>query len=102
MMRTNTWSNLLAEFGLLGFILFFALLCQIVSAVKIARVNTRFDATIKVFFYLLLVAALYQGLFTPYTNWEQTIIVYPMMAIAAYFSNRSFRHNKVATFSLPM
>jgi hypothetical protein len=101
MMRTNTWSNLLAEFGLLGFILFFALLFQIVSAVNVTKVHTRFDATMKVFFYLLLVAALYQGLFTPYTNWEQTIIVYPMMTIAAYFSNRSLRHNKVARFSPP-
>jgi len=83
--RTNTWTSLLAEFGLLGFISFIAALAFIVKVVIKAKARSRFERNMKVTFYTLLVIIVFQGLFTPFSNWSESILTFPMMFIAAHF-----------------
>ena len=92
--RTNTWSSLLAEFGLIGFINFIIIQNLIVIGVSKYKTQSRFEKNIKATFYIILMLIIFQGFFTPYTNWSESVLMFPMMYIAAYF----FSFNKKNSF----
>jgi hypothetical protein len=86
--RTNTWSSLLAEFGVLGFVVFLAALAVIASHMLRARCVDRFERTLVRVFFFTLGCIVFQGLFTPFTNWGEATLMLPMMYIAAFFASR--------------
>lgn len=86
--RTNTWSSLLAEYGILGFLTFVIPLILIVKGVKIYRTTDRTEKNLKMAFYSLLIIVAFQGFFTPYSNWSASALMFPMMYIAAYFHSK--------------
>lgn len=81
---TNTWSNLLAEFGLLGFGVFALALCRLVLPLCRWKPPPGFDRRAQILFFVMLGVILWQGCVSPYTNWAEPVLVYPMMAVAAY------------------
>ena len=81
---TNTWSNLLAEFGLVGFGIFAAALVRVTLPIYRWRAVDRFDSLVRSAFLATLSVVVWQGCFTPYTNWSEPALVYPMMVLAAY------------------
>lgn len=82
--QTNTWSNLLAEYGISGFVVFTISIYAIVRMVNNASQRSPRFAELKLLFFLLFAALVFQGLITPYTNWGDTIFTYPMMFVGGY------------------
>jgi hypothetical protein len=85
--RTNTWSSLLAEFGWLGFIMFSVLLWLIVNGVRQAVPQSRLEANLRIAFFAIVGLVIFQGFFTPYSNWSESVLMFPAMFIASYFFN---------------
>jgi hypothetical protein len=85
--QANTWSNLLAEFGVIGFLLFGLALFRLSWPVLGWRPGNRRDALARTGVIAGLGAVLWQGCITPYTNWAEPVLVYPLMAVAAYCHN---------------
>jgi hypothetical protein len=83
----NTWSNLLAEFGVLGFLLFAFALKRFSWPILRWRPATRYDAVVRTVFLAGFGSTIYQGFITPYTNWSEPVLVYPVMVVAAYCYN---------------
>ena len=83
----NTWSNLLAEFGVLGFLLFAFALRRFSWPILRWRPATRYDAVAKTVFLAGFGSIVWQGFITPYTNWSEPVLVYPTMVVAAYCYN---------------
>jgi hypothetical protein len=83
----NTWSNLLAEFGLLGLLLFAFALRRFSWPIVRWRPVTRYDAVARTVFLSGFGAIVWQGFITPYTNWSEPVLVYPAMVVAAYCYN---------------
>jgi O-antigen ligase len=81
---TNTWSTLLAEFGLVGFGVFGAALGRVVPPIYRWNPPPGFDRRAQTLFFVMFSLVLWQGSFTPYTNWAEPVLVYPMMVVAAY------------------
>jgi hypothetical protein len=86
--RTNTWSSLLVELGVLGFLLFAAAFAAILYGVYRKRATDRFDRTLTRVFTFTLVAVMFQGFFTPFSNWSESILMFPLMYMAAYLVGR--------------
>jgi len=84
---TNTWSNLLAEFGAVGFLLFGTALLRLSWPILRWRPATPRDKLARTTFIAGLGAILWQGCITPYTNWSEPILAYPLMVVAAYCYN---------------
>jgi len=80
----NTWSNLLAEFGLIGFGAFALALIRVSLPLYRWRPAAPFDRLVRSAFLVMLSVIVWQGCFTPYTNWADPVLVYPMMVLAAY------------------
>jgi hypothetical protein len=83
--RTNTWSSLLAEFGLFGFLAFVWALFSIIKGVRQSVTRNRLEANLKFAFYFILIIVIYQGFFTPYSNWSVSVLMFPAMYLAAFF-----------------
>ena len=83
--RTNTWSSLLAEYGIVGFLIFLFLIMLIVKGVKRAIPQNRVEANLRIAFFAIIGLVLFQGLFTPYSNWSESVLMFPAMFIASYF-----------------
>ena len=84
--RTNTWSSLLAEYGLFGFFIFIWILLSVVRGVQQYKTPDRLGRNLKFAFYFILVIVVYQGFFTPYSNWSESVLMFPIMYLAAYFN----------------
>ena len=80
----NTWTNLLAEFGVLGFLLFAFAVRRLCWPILRWRPVTRYDAVARTVFLAGFGAIIFQGFITPYTNWAEQVLVYPLMVVAAY------------------
>jgi hypothetical protein len=80
----NTWSNLLAEFGLIGFGAFALALIRVSLPLYRWSPVEAFDRLVRNAFLVMLSVIVWQGCFTPYTNWADPVLVYPMMVLAAY------------------
>jgi hypothetical protein len=89
--RTNTWSSLLAEYGLLGFLIFIWALLSVIKGVRQYRTPDRLEGNLMFAFYFILIIVIYQGLFTPYSNWSESVLMFPAMYLAAYFNKLSNR-----------
>lgn len=83
-LQANTWSNLLAEFGVIGSLLFGLALFRLSWPVVRWHPGNRRDALARTVFIAGLGAILWQGCITPYTNWAEPVLVYPLMVVAAY------------------
>ena len=83
--RTNTWSSLLAEYGLFGFLIFVWVLFSIIRGVRQFVTHDRLENNLKFAFYFILIIVIYQGFFTPYSNWSVSALMFPAMYLAAYF-----------------
>jgi hypothetical protein len=83
-LQANTWSNLLAEFGVIGSFLFGLALFRLSWPVLRWHPGNRRDALARTVFIAGLGAILWQGCITPYTNWAEPVLVYPLMFVAAY------------------
>ncbi|MGN6292814.1 MAG: hypothetical protein ACTHMV_08735 [Chitinophagaceae bacterium] len=92
--RTNTWSSLLAEYGIIGFVLFLVSLVLIVKGVKSYKTTDRLERNLKAAFYSLLALVVLQGFFTPYSNWSSSALTFPMMYLAAHFHQSSYYPQK--------
>jgi hypothetical protein len=86
--RTNTWSSLLAEYGLIGFVVFITALLLIIKGVKDYKAKDRFEVNVRMAFYVVVMLVIYQGFFTPYSNWSMSALMFPAMFFAAYLHNR--------------
>jgi hypothetical protein len=86
-LQSNTWSNLLAEFGIIGFLLFTLTLFQLSWPMLRWHPRNQRDAFARLVCLSGLGAVLWQGFITPYTNWAEPVLVYPVMAVAAYCHN---------------
>jgi hypothetical protein len=86
---TNTWSNLLAESGFIGLAIFALALGGLAVPVCVRTPASPFDARMRTLFTTMLAVVLWQGVVSPYTNWAEPILAYPMMVVAAY-CHRSF------------
>lgn len=84
--RTNTWSSLLAEYGIVGFVIFIAILTLVIAGVQRYKTADRFESNLKFAFYFIMLIVIYQGFFTPYSNWSVSVLMFPAMYIAAYFN----------------
>jgi hypothetical protein len=87
--RTNTWSSLLAEYGAIGFIVFIVALLLIIRGIKKYKTEDRLEADVKMIIYIIFLLVIYQGFFTPYSNWSMSVLMFPAMFFAAYFHQRS-------------
>lgn len=86
--RTNTWSSLLAEYGIAGTIAFLIPLILILKSVVSFKTNDRLEKNLKIAIYTSLLIVVFQGFFTPYSNWSAFALMLPTMYIAAYFQQR--------------
>jgi hypothetical protein len=93
---TNTWANLLAEFGVIGMALFTVALARI--AVPIYLWNPRRDPErfVRLLSIVALASIVWQGFIAPYTNWNEPILIYPTMVLAAYCHYRIHAAARVA------
>jgi len=80
---TNTWSNLLAEFGIAGFLIFGAVFVRIAVPVYRWRAVDDWDQWTRLLCLALIGAVIWQGLFSPYTNWSDPLFAFPAMVFAA-------------------
>lgn len=87
--RTNTWSSLLAEYGLLGFLAFLFALFAIIRGVRQYVTDDRLESNLKFTFYFILTIVIYQGFFTPYSNWSVSVLMFPAMYLAAFFHQKN-------------
>ena len=85
MFRTNTWSSLLAEFGMLGTLLFLVPVWIMTKKVWKHQPENRLEANMRMAFLIILLLVVFQGFFTPYSNWSSPTLVFPMAYLAAYF-----------------
>lgn len=83
----NTWTNLLAEFGLFGFVVFAFAVGRLSWPILQWRPVTRYDAVVRTVFLAGFGAVVWQAFITPYTNWAEPVLVYPVMVVAAYCYN---------------
>jgi hypothetical protein len=83
--RTNTWSSLLAEYGLFGFLIFILALFSVTRGVMKCPTDDRFEDNLKFAFYFILIIVIYQGFFTPFSNWSVSVLMFPAMYLASYF-----------------
>lgn len=100
-LQANTWSNLLAEFGVVGSFLFSLALFRLSWPVLRWHPGNRRDALARTVFVAGLGAVLWQGFITPYTNWAEPVLVYPLMVVAAYCHSTAVvakfrRHSRAA------
>jgi hypothetical protein len=93
--RTNTWSSLLAEYGLIGFVVFIAALLLTIKGVKSYKTEDRLELNVRMAFYVIIILVIYQGFFTPYSNWSMSMLMFPAMFFAAYFHKRPKVVNQV-------
>jgi hypothetical protein len=87
--EVNTWANLVAEFGLLGSLCWAVAVIGVWQAVFRVRPLEFGHRLIRFVFVVGLSALIYQGMFTPYTNWGEPILCFPVMLTAAYCANRA-------------
>jgi hypothetical protein len=81
---SNTWSNLLAEFGFLGSTIFVAILGAIVVPIWFWKTTTTHDGRIRILFFAMLAVIVWQGAASVYTNWAEAVLVFPTMVVGAY------------------
>jgi hypothetical protein len=86
--RTNTWSSLLVEFGLIGFTVMITAIGYIAYKVLQSRAKDSFERTALRVFTFTFVVVVFQGFFTPFSNWSESILMFPLMYLAAYFVGR--------------
>lgn len=86
-LQANTWSNLLAEFGVLGFLVFALALRRFAWPILRWRPVSPYDAFARTVFFAGFGAIVWQGFITPYTNWAEPVLVYPVIVVAAYCYN---------------
>lgn len=86
--RTNTWSSLLAEFGVIGFAIFIWVLFLIVWDVWKFDTQDRLERNLRFAFFFILIIVIYQGFFTPFSNWSVPVLMFPAMYLAAYFHKK--------------
>jgi hypothetical protein len=83
----NTWANLLAEFGVLGFFLLFLALLRLSWPIFSWRPAAPENALARTVFLAGLGAIVWQAFITPYTNWSEPVLAFPVMVVAAYCYN---------------
>ncbi len=88
---TNAWSNLLAEFGVAGSCLFALLLAAVFGPLVAWHPADRHGDFVRLVVFGMLGLVVWQGIFTPYTSWAEPVLVYPMMALAAYAARQARR-----------
>jgi len=84
LLAANTWSNLAAEFGAIGFLLFALGLATITWPILAAPPREAFGGKVRTFVVCTLLAIVFQGFVTPHTNWAEPALTYPMMLSAAF------------------
>jgi hypothetical protein len=94
--RSNTWSSLLAEYGIVGFLLFMIALWLIFEGVWSYVAKSRLEKNLKMVFYLILIMVIFQGFFSPYSNWSSATLIFPMMYFAALFHNKAANEKEKA------
>jgi len=87
--RTNTWSSLLAEYGVFGFIIFSLMIFSVITVVRQYKTIDRLDNNLKFAFYFILTIVVYQGFFTPYSNWSVSLLMFPAMYLASLFYRKN-------------
>ncbi len=90
--RTNTWSSLLAEYGILGFLVFIGVFFLIIQGVWQFETQDRLERNLQFAFYFILIIVIYQGFFTPYSNWSVSVLMFPAMYLAAFFVKRNSQY----------
>lgn len=80
----NSWSSLLAEFGFVGFGVFGAALGCVVLPIWRWKPPGPFEWRARTVFFAMLAVVVAQGAVSPYTNWAEPVLAYPMMVAAAY------------------
>jgi hypothetical protein len=81
---TNTWANLLAEFGLIGMALFSTVLYRVAVPIYRWRPSRTQERFARLLCLAMLASIIWQGFMSPYTNWADPILSYPSMVLAAY------------------
>lgn len=97
--RTNTWSSLLAEFGVVGFISFWVSLLLISWKVFRSHPINGFQRSMKSAYFAISTIVIFQGFFTPYSNWSESVLTFPMMYIAAFFTRPMTLTKKIGASS---
>jgi hypothetical protein len=80
----NAWSNLLAEFGVIGVCLFGLALVAVFGPLCAWSPRNGHEYLIRLLVLAMAGLVIWQGLFTPYTSWSEPVLTYPMMLLAAY------------------
>jgi hypothetical protein len=91
---TNTWANLLAEFGTLGFVIFVCAAACLWRRILWWRPSTPFDSRVRDLAVTGLAGTMFQGLITPYSNWSEPVVIYPMVVLAAYCHGAAARDRR--------
>jgi O-antigen ligase len=81
---TNTWANMLAEFGVLGLSVFALALGRLAWPVWQRHPRPGVERLAQTLFFAMVAVVLWQGFFTPCTNWGEPALAYPMMVVAAF------------------
>jgi hypothetical protein len=81
---TNSWANLVTEFGALGTLWFVFAVTLIVIPIFTWKPPDDFGHLARLTFFVGLLSVLWQGSVTPYTNWAEPVLMYPLMMLAAY------------------
>jgi len=88
--EVNTFTNCLAEYGSIGFIIYILILFIIYKKISKYKFQNIFDLSMLFLFKIIFVFLVFQGLFTPYTNFSESLLIFPCFTIAGYLYNGSF------------
>jgi hypothetical protein len=87
----NFFTNLLVEFGLVGFIIFLALVFKLTKIVCTQKGLTGFNKILRTVFLFNMFVFFFTGIIMP-GEWMTQILSYPTMLIAAYFFYLKHNH----------
>jgi hypothetical protein len=80
----NFFTNILVEFGLLGFLLFFILVFKIIKTVYKQKHLTGLNKILRIVFLFNMFVFFFTGMIMP-GEWMTQILSYPTMLLGAYF-----------------
>jgi len=97
MVKSNTWSNLFAEYGIIGLSGFCYLFIFIIALLKNinSKIMTKSDALLRSVVFFIFSGIIFQGFFTPYSNWGDPLFTYSAVFFAAYLIRKYNNKNKL-------
>jgi hypothetical protein len=67
----------------------------VIKGVRLYQTEDRLECNLKMAFLIIILIVVYQGFFTPYSNWSVSVLMFPAMYLAAYFH----QHKKIMNVS---